>query len=77
MAALVGSVIIRKRCFIFHRENIQMLVISICDSSSSGNDSDSDLTDTSELAQPLSEYNNSEVCHFFGMDSNIKCVTRV
>jgi hypothetical protein len=44
---------------------------SSTDGNKGKNDSDSDLTDTSELAQPLAERNCCEV-FFFGMYSSIK-----
>jgi hypothetical protein len=60
MATLVGIVDRRMGCFIVYRENIQLLGINVCCrqhnyGSSIDNDSDSDLTDMSKLAEPLAE----------------------
>jgi hypothetical protein len=61
---LVGSVGRMRGCFIVHSENIQLLGIKVYfqllsqhthQKNDRDNDFDSDLTDTSELAQPLAE----------------------
>jgi hypothetical protein len=82
-ATFVGSVD-RMGYFIVHRENIQLLGINVCNSnessiasSSSDNESDSDLTDTSELAQPLVTWNDCLGSYFYRMHSIIICFTGV
>jgi hypothetical protein len=59
---------------IYNRRELTFATENRSESSTDGNrgknDSDSDLTDTSELAQPLAERNCCEV--FFGMYSSIK-----
>jgi hypothetical protein len=58
---MVESVDRRRECYNLLRENIQLLGINVCNrsessiESSSSDDSDSDLTDSSELALPLAE----------------------
>jgi hypothetical protein len=87
IAILVGSVN-RRRCFIFHRENIQLLRINIwfllpSQHKHRQNEGDSSSSDWLGLRPYRHVRTRTTTCRitllyfFFRMDSSIKCFTRV